>query len=60
MKTKIDIKIILSAIKDYISSEGCGCCEKDEHEEHIKILSKLLNVPEDYFSEFRCQYENEN
>jgi len=33
------------AVADYISSEGCGCCESNDHSKHAEHLAKLLNVP---------------
>ena len=42
MKQKEKIR---QAVADYISSEGCSCCRGDNHEEHKRILAKLLDVP---------------
>jgi len=36
---------IRTAVANYISSEGCSCCEGDNHEKHQKKLAKLLDVP---------------
>jgi len=37
---------IRQAVADYMSSEGCSCCEDTEaHKEHEKRLAKLLDVP---------------
>lgn len=36
---------IRMAVADYISSEGCGCCEGSDHSEHEKILAELLDIP---------------
>lgn len=34
-----------TAIANYMSSEGCGCCsDHDKHDEHEKVIAKLLNV----------------
>ena len=33
------------AIADYMWSEGCSCCESDNHDEHAEVIAKLLNVP---------------
>lgn len=44
MDTKL--KEIRQAIADYMSSEGCSCCEDvDAHILHTKRLAKLLMVP---------------
>jgi hypothetical protein len=38
-------KQIRTAIADYISSEGCGCCQNvDAHKEHMSAIGKLLNM----------------
>lgn len=38
-------KEIRQSIADYISSEGCGCCEdREAHKGHAERLAKLLNV----------------
>lgn len=42
----MNIEQIRQAVADYMSSEGCGCCEDyDDHKKHKEILAKLLNVP---------------
>jgi hypothetical protein len=33
------------AVADYIGSEGCSCCQGDEHDQHAKRLAELLDVP---------------
>ena len=34
------------AVADYMSSEGCSCCQDtDEHNKHEARLGKLLRVP---------------
>jgi hypothetical protein len=37
-------KLIREAIADYMSSEGCSCCEARSHKEHKERIAKLLNV----------------
>lgn len=38
--------IIITAIANYMYSEGCTCCQDiDEHAEHTKVLAELLGVP---------------
>lgn len=40
------INNIRRAVADYMSSEGCTCCQNVEaHEKHEAILAKLLHVP---------------
>lgn len=40
------IKNIRQAVADYMSSEGCRCCQNIEaHERHAAVLAKLLHVP---------------
>lgn len=40
------IKNIRQAVADYMSSEGCACCQNvPAHEQHKAILAKLLHVP---------------
>jgi hypothetical protein len=39
------LHLIRTAITDYINSEGCGCCEGCDHDEHKKIIAELLDVP---------------
>ena len=39
------LREIRQAVADYMSSEGCSCCENDElHREDAARLAKLLNV----------------
>ena len=41
-----DIKSIRQAVADYMSSEGCACCQNVEaHKQHTAALAKLLRVP---------------
>lgn len=41
-----EIKKIRQAVADYMSSEGCSCCQDiDGHKLHEALLAKLLNVP---------------
>lgn len=42
---EIKIKLIRNAIADYMSSEGCSCCEGADHDKHQERIAKLLNVP---------------
>lgn len=43
---EINLKEIRTAVANYMSSEGCSCCQDvDNHNEHKKTLAKLLNVP---------------
>jgi len=50
---------IRAAIADYMYSEGCMCCEGEDHKDHAEKIAKLLDVPkyEDgsgyNFSQFR-------
>ena len=40
------LKEIRQALADYIQSEGCNCCRNEKpHNEALKILAKMLNVP---------------
>lgn len=34
-----------TAIADYMWSEGCSCCEGDDHKEHKDRIGELLNIP---------------
>lgn len=36
---------IRKAVANYMSSEGCSCCEGKDHKEHAETLAKLLDVP---------------
>jgi len=39
-------KAVISAVADYMRSEGCSCCQDYEaHKEHTETLGKLLKVP---------------
>lgn len=35
---------IRKAVANYMYSEGCGCCESPNHDEHKAALGKLLKV----------------
>lgn len=41
----IKIEVIREAIANYIQSEGCGCCQGNDHNDHAKKLAELLDVP---------------
>lgn len=32
-------------LADYMWSEGCSCCQGDNHDKHKAALAKLLKVP---------------
>lgn len=34
-----------TALADYMASEGCDCCQGNDHEQHAERLAELLNVP---------------
>lgn len=36
---------IRTAVADYMASEGCTCCQGDDHDDHRAALAVLLNVP---------------
>jgi len=36
---------IRKAVANYMSSEGCSCCEGKDHKDHAETLAKLLDVP---------------
>lgn len=39
-------KTLRTAVADYMSSEGCTCCEDhDAHKKHKERLAHLLDVP---------------
>lgn len=39
-------KKIRTAVADYMSSEGCGCCcDGERHREHANQLGKILGIP---------------
>ncbi len=40
----VSLGALRQAVADYMSSEGCSCCESDLHEGHEVALAKLLNV----------------
>lgn len=43
-KEKFKVKL-RKALANYISSEGCSCCQdREAHEKHEKALAKLLDV----------------
>ena len=44
-KQTIDLVEIRKAVANYISSEGCGCCEGQYHHEHKRSLAKSLKIP---------------
>lgn len=39
------LPVIRAAVADYMSSEGCGCCQGSDHAKHAEALAKLLSVP---------------
>ena len=42
----MNLQQIRQAVADYMSSEGCSCCEATEsHNRHEARLAKLLHVP---------------
>ena len=45
--TKVQLLAELrKAVADYMSSEGCSCCQDvDAHKEHEKRLAELLSIP---------------
>jgi hypothetical protein len=46
MKRKtINIDIIREAIANYMYSEGCSCCQGNDHNDHAKKIAELLDVP---------------
>lgn len=40
-----EVEKIREAVANYLHSEGCGCCQGNNHDEHRWELGKLLNVP---------------
>jgi hypothetical protein len=38
-------KELRQAVADYMYSEGCSCCQGDDHIKHAARLAELLNVP---------------
>jgi hypothetical protein len=44
--TPAERKAIITALADYMASEGCSCCQNvDAHEKAKEKLGKLLRVP---------------
>lgn len=43
--TRNELRILRTAIADYMRSEGCSCCEGANHDEHKATLARLLKVP---------------
>lgn len=39
------LRDLKTAVADYMSSEGCSCCEGGDHSEHKAVIAKLLKVP---------------
>lgn len=39
---RADIRQLLA---NYLSSEGCTCCQGSDHDKHLAALAKYLNVP---------------
>ena len=40
------LETIRQAFADYVSSEGCSCCQnRDEHKKAAALLAGLLDVP---------------
>jgi len=37
--------VIREAIANYMGSEGCSCCELNNHNKHGNKIAELLNVP---------------
>lgn len=37
-------KKLREAVANYMQSEGCSCCQGDDHKEHEAIIAKLLGV----------------
>lgn len=42
--TRTERDALQRAVADYLNSEGCGCCEGLDHEDHLATLAKLLSV----------------
>ena len=43
---RVNLKLVREALADYISSEGCGCCQnRQKHDEAEARLAKFLHVP---------------
>ena len=44
-ETKEFKKKVLEAVANYMSSEGCSCCQDyDQHKVHKQVLGELLDV----------------
>ena len=44
VKLSKKLQEVRSAFREYVKSEGCGCCrDNDEHDAASKKLGKLLN-----------------
>ena len=43
--TNAERALLRAAVAQYMSSEGCSCCEGPDHDEHKAVLAKLLHVP---------------
>jgi hypothetical protein len=61
----MNLKEIRQAVADYMTSEGCSCCQNVEaHRRHAAVLAKLLRVPgypdgSGYnFNRFRTEHPN--
>ncbi len=57
-KKTVDLFHIRLLIANYMESEGCDCCQKENHDADKDALAKLLGVPvsregsRDYFAKF--------
>lgn len=40
----VDLVAVRQAVADYISTEGCSCCQSPRHDDHKAALAKLLKV----------------
>jgi len=38
------LSALRTAVADYMHSEGCSCCQGDDHDMHTEVLAKLLGV----------------
>lgn len=45
MSKSIELGKIRTAIANYIESEGCSCCQDENHNEHQALIGRLLEVP---------------
>lgn len=43
--TKKQKDALRQAVADYMRSEGCSCCQGDDHKAHTARLAILLDVP---------------